>query len=108
MSAPATTVRPPWPDELPRLADTFPGLAFTRPLHLRVLVVPATAQSHERLVGVAAVAAPADGKPDATLAFAVRPRFVATEHARDLLAALAPLASKRRPLAILRPSNIEW
>ena len=96
MSTPPTVVRPPWPDELPRLADAFPGLAFTRPLHLRVLAVPATAGSPERLVGVAALAAPAEGKPDATLAFVVRPRFVATEHTRELLAAILAAAREER------------
>lgn len=96
MSTPPTVARPPWPDELPRLADAFPGLALTRPLHLRVLTVPATAGSPERLVGVAALAAPAEGKLDATLAFAVRPRFVATEHTHELLAAILAAAREEK------------
>lgn len=101
MNAPAAIVRAPWPDELPRLTDAFPGLALTRPLHLRVLVVPATAGSPERLVGVAALAAPAKGKSDATLAFAVRPRFVATEHARELLAAILTAAGEEKYSAVV-------
>lgn len=107
MSPLETFVRPPWPDELPRLADAFPGLAFTRPLHLRALAVPATAQSPERLVGVAALAAPAEGKSVATLAFAVRPRFVATEHARELLAAILAVAREENFSALVTRTPAE-
>ena len=101
MSEIIATVRPPWPDELTRLADAFPGLALTGPLHLRVLVVPATAANPERLVGVAALAAPAEGKTDAALAFAVRPRFAATRPACDLLAAIIAVAREKHFPAVI-------
>lgn len=103
MSAPATTIRPPWPDELTRLADAFSGLALTRPLHLRVLVVPATAGSPERIVGVAALAAPAEGKSDATLAFAVRPRYA--PEAPALLAAILAVARAENFSGVITPAQ---
>lgn len=85
-------VRPPWPDELARLADAFPGLQWSTPLHLRVLAVPATAVSPERLVGLAAVAEPAPGAVEAVLFLRVRARFAATRATDFLLAEAIALA----------------
>jgi hypothetical protein len=79
-------IRPPWPDELPRLADAFPGLKWTASLHLRVLVMPATAISPERLVGLAAVTEPASGTTDAALFLRVRARLVDSPTIDALLA----------------------
>jgi hypothetical protein len=85
-------IRPPWPDELPRLADAFPGLKWTASLHLRVLVMPATAISPERLVGLAAVAEPASGATDTALFLRVRARLVDSPAIDALLAEAIALA----------------
>lgn len=82
---PATHLRPPWPDEIPRLADAFPALPFKASLRLRVLAVPATETTPERLVGVAALAAPPPTGGPAGLRFEVRARFARTLAAASLL-----------------------
>jgi hypothetical protein len=85
-NVPSTVVRLPWPDELPRLADAFPGLNSTGPRHLRVLVVVPEANHPERLVGLAALAEPAPGTTTATLLLRIRARFTDTAAADALLA----------------------
>ena len=89
---PPAAVRPPWPDELPRLADAFPGLKWSTPLHLRVLVVPAAAASPERLVGLAAVAESAPGATEAALILRVRARLADSPATDALLAEAIALA----------------
>jgi hypothetical protein len=88
----SATARPPWPDELPRIADAFPDLKWTEPLHLRVLVVPATATLPERLVGVAALAEPVPGATEAALFLRIRPRFIDTPANDALLSEAVALA----------------
>jgi len=100
-SPPLPFVRPPWPDELPRLADAFPGLSFPQPVHLRVLVVPATASSPERIVGFAVLAGPTEGTGDGALRFVVRPRQAATGAARDLLDAILGVAREQAFAAVV-------
>lgn len=105
-SPPLPLVRPPWPDELPRLADAFPGLTFPPPVHLRVLVVPATSNSPERIVGVAALTGPAEGRSDGALRFAVRPRQTATSGAGELLDAILGVAREQALSAVVTPAPI--
>ena len=61
-------------------------------LHLRVLVVPATAASPERLVGLAAVAEPAPDATEAALFLRLRARFTDTPATDALLAEAIALA----------------
>lgn len=81
---PDCVVRPPWPDELPRVAEAFPALGWQEPMHLHVLVVIGVP---ERLVGVAAVRPPAEKDRPAELSLIVRPRHLPTPRADELLAA---------------------
>ncbi len=105
--SPSPIVRPPWPDELARLADAFPGLKKTTPLHLRVLVVPATITSPERLVGLLALAEHASGATEAALFLRLRPRFADTPAADALLAETIALARSlgARTLITDRPAG---
>lgn len=86
---PTTIIRPPWPDELARLAQAFPDLQISRPC--RPLVLVAT-EPYERLVGAALVSLPPTEASQRTceLAWQVRPRFVDDE-VRLLRAAAATL-----------------
>lgn len=87
LARPVCVVRPPWPDELPRLADAFPQGRFNRPLHSLLLVAPG---SPERIVGFAGVLEPVDGRTGLTCA--IRPRFIDSPEADRLLAAAVRLA----------------
>ena len=95
---PPLEVRPPWPDELPRLVEAFPGLTLDRPCDLRVLVVTAGTGTVERLVGLAALTGPAAGKAEARLIFAVRPRFAGT--AGQLLSEILAVGTERGYVAV--------
>ncbi len=70
----AIAIRPPWPDELARLAQAFPDLRITRTCRPLVLVA---IEPYERLVGAALVMPPQDEAPTRTceLAWQVRSRF---------------------------------
>ncbi len=80
---PPTVIRPPWPDELPRIAAAFPDLRSEGPLDPLVLIAP---EPDERIVGVATINHPSDSAP-ARLQCVVRPRF-ADATARLLRAAV--------------------
>jgi len=107
LSPPSPATRPPWPDELPRLADAFPGFPFAHPMHLRVLAVPATATTPERLVALAALIAPAADRPHATLLLRIRERFLAAPTARSLVADLLTLARAEKFPTLLAPAQAE-
>jgi hypothetical protein len=92
---PPLEVRPPWPDELPRLIEAFPGLTLDRPCDLRVLVVTAGTGTIDRLVGLAALTGPAAGKTEARLIFAVRLRFAHAEAAGQLLSEILAVGAAR-------------
>jgi hypothetical protein len=92
---PLLEVRAPWPDELPRLTEAFPGLTLDRLWELRVLVVTAGAGTVERLVGLAALTARVEGKAEANLILAVRPRFANTAEAKQLLGEILAVGTLR-------------
>jgi hypothetical protein len=83
-------VRPPWPDELPRLADAFPK--YPRHHATRPLLLLTSAGGVERIGGVAGVSDPVNGM--AALTLHLRPRFLAEPDAglATLLDAVAGLA----------------
>ncbi len=81
-------VRAPWPDEIPRLSDAFPGVPFAHPMHLRVLVLPSSEANLERLVGVAAIMPASADRPQATLLLRIRDRWLSHPGAHDLLHAI--------------------
>ncbi len=85
--SPACLVRPPWPDELPRIADAFPRGRVNRALHPLVLVAPG---SPERMVGFAGVLEPLEGQTGLTCA--LRPRYLDSPDGDRLLSAAVHLA----------------
>jgi hypothetical protein len=86
---PDCEIRPPWPDEWPRLNDAFPRSRVTETLQPLVLV---TRGAPERLVGFAGVFSPVADVARFTLA--LRPRFVSSVHAGGLIAAAARIAER--------------
>jgi hypothetical protein len=84
---PACLVRPPWPDELPRLADAFTPASFNRPLHPLVLIVPGTP---ERIAGFAGVLEPVEGRSGLTCL--LRPRYLDSPEGDRLIATALGLA----------------
>lgn len=88
MSEPATLIRPPWPDELPRLADAFPR--FSRPQEFCPLLLLTESGGIERMVGLAGVCDSVNGVAGLTLA--VRPRFLGGAGIAALLDASARTA----------------
>ena len=67
------TVRPPWPDELPRLADVFRGYPFQRAS--RPVLLLTSSGGVERIAAVAGWFEPVDGVAGLTLH--ARPRYLA-------------------------------
>ena len=99
-------VRPPWPDEFPRMADAFPK--FPRDQALRPLLLLSTAGGVERIVGLAGVLDPVDAVAGLTLA--VRPRFLAGPGFAILLEAAIQVARDSGATRLittddLRPGN---
>lgn len=92
---PPVTVRPPWPDELPRLTDAFPALGWRQPMELRVL---ATTLPPERLVGIAALRLPGKKDDPLTLLLVVRPRFANATELAQLATALLSCADPAREI----------
>ena len=90
-SAPPT-VRPPWPDELPRLADVFRGYPFQRAS--RPLLLLTSSGGVERIAAVAGGFEPVDGVAGLTLH--ARPRYLAMTETglATLLEAAAAAASE--------------
>jgi hypothetical protein len=101
---PPLEVRPPWPDELPRLMEAFPGLTLDHPCDLRVLVLTAGSGTVERLVGLAALTGPVAGKTEARLMFAVRFRFAHTSSASQLLSDILAVGAARGFAAVTTPA----
>ena len=101
---PPLEVRPPWPDELPRLMEAFPGLPLDCSWDLLVLVVAAGIGTVERLVGLAALTGPAAGKAEASLIFAVRPRFARTGAAEQLLSKILAVGRARGFATVAAPA----
>lgn len=92
MSAEATipncVVRPPWPDEMPRIAEAFPDFVHAQAMSPVVLV--ATAGGIERIVGVACVTDTVNGI--AGLAVSLRSRFMNPTGVRPLVDAALVIA----------------
>lgn len=87
LSSSACIVRPPWPDELPRIAEAFPArVNRTVALHPLVLVAPG---SPERIVGFAGVLEPVEG--ESGLKCIVRPRYIDSPDGDRLIAAALKL-----------------
>ncbi|MDP0501223.1 MAG: GNAT family N-acetyltransferase [Verrucomicrobiota bacterium JB022] len=86
----ALSVRPPWPDELPRVRKFFPKIdQNTYPLAPRLLL----AEAPERIVGVGLVEFRSE--VEAHLHFRLRPRYMGSSAAQMLLSSLKAEAQTR-------------
>lgn len=86
-SVPPVTVRPPWPDELPRIAATFPRFTPQQTVHPLIALTRAPG-GPERIVGIAGVFPPL--RDVAGLTLSLLPRF----HAAGPVSALVAAASE--------------
>ena len=99
---PPCCVRPPWPDELPRIAATFSKFVLAQAVSPLALVT--AAGGVERIVGVAGVTDPVDGI--AGFSLAARPRFLHRDGLRPLIEAAVTLARNGGATALVTVDDL--